>query len=279
MSLKIINMIGNGARKTKRAFNSLYILMWGVFSIIMSGLVHAKTLRIVTLEYPPYQYLENNVPKGIGVEIVTEVFKRLKQPIDIQFLPWGRAIRELQSGHADGIFTIYFSKDRQQTMLYSDQVLIMQSVSIFTRKDTDIKLVGNIRELGEVRVGLVRNVSYGTEIDAAIKSGVIDQLVETNSGTQSFKLLLADRVDVVISNKLGGMNIVQRLGLQNTVVPNPLYELSIPSYFAFSKNAQGEKLKAQFDKTLQAIKADGTYDAILQLSRNCRAATCFEVGE
>ncbi|KZN34338.1 hypothetical protein N480_22300 [Pseudoalteromonas luteoviolacea S2607] len=263
----------------KGAFTSLLLLIWGVFSIFTTELVHAKTLRIVTLEYPPYQYLEGNMPKGIGVEIVTEVFKRLKQPINIEFLPWGRAIRELQSGQADGIFTIYFSEKRQQTMLYSEQVLIMQSVSIFTRKDSGIRLAGNIRELSELRVGLVRNVSYGTEIDTAIKSGVIDQIVETNSGTQSFKLLLADRVDVVISNKLGGMDIVRRLGIQNSVSPTPLYELPIPSYFAFSKNTQGKNLKAQFDKVLQAMKADGTYDAIIKQSFNCRAVSCYQIGE
>ncbi|KZN53241.1 substrate-binding periplasmic protein [Pseudoalteromonas luteoviolacea] len=253
--------------------------MLGVFCIIVSEFADAKTLRIVTLEYPPYQYLENNTPKGVGVEIVTEVFKRLNQPITIQFLPWGRAIRELQSGHADGIFTIYFSKTRERTMLYSEEVLIMQSVSIFTKKDTDIKLNGNIRELSEMRVGLVRNVSYGRQIDAAIKSGVIDQIVETNSGTQSFKLLLADRVDVVISNKLGGMDILRRLGIQSTVVPTPLYELPIPSYFAFAKNTKGKKLKIKFDKALQAMKADGTYDAIINQSQGCRAVTCYQVGD
>lgn len=39
--------------------------------------VAAKTLEVVTLQYPPFEYMENGKLKGVVVEIVQEVFNRM----------------------------------------------------------------------------------------------------------------------------------------------------------------------------------------------------------
>ncbi len=52
----------------------------------------AETLELVTLQYPPYEYEENGEVKGLAVEIVKEVFKRLDQPISIKVYPWARSL-------------------------------------------------------------------------------------------------------------------------------------------------------------------------------------------
>ncbi|MDK2596188.1 substrate-binding periplasmic protein [Pseudoalteromonas obscura] len=268
-------MAGHSSNRRKHGHIRLLVIV--VISVIL--LVHSwegntRTLRFVTLEYPPYQYLEDNNAKGIGVNMVNEVFNRMDKSFVVEFLPWGRALREVQAARADGIFTIYFSEERQKSMLFSQQVLINQSVSIFSKRDSGLKLTGNINELRQLRVGLVRNVSYGKEIDSAIAQGIINKVVETTSGTQSFRLLLADRVDVVISNQLGGVDILRRLNIQQLVQFHREYEFVIPSYFAFPKTWRGEKLKQQFDTTLRKMKSDGTYEAVLAQSLRCNGNDC-----
>ncbi|MBQ4880100.1 substrate-binding periplasmic protein [Pseudoalteromonas luteoviolacea] len=261
--------------KVKCQCGNLSVYLAASLLLLLSQQAYAaRVLQFVTLEYPPYQYLEGNQPKGVGIAMVNEIFERMDKPIAVRFMPWGRAIREIQSGHADGIFTIYSSKARKQTMLFSEQVLINQSVSIFSKRDSKLNLTGTIDELSELSVGLVRNVSYGFEIDQAIKQGQIHKIVEANSGMQSFKLLFAGRVDIVISNQLGGADILRRLDIQNEIKRHTEYAYAIPSYFAFPKTRRGEKLKKRFDETLLQMKADGTYQAVLQQALDCTGSDC-----
>ncbi len=66
---------------------------------------YSDELKLVTLEFPPYEYSENGEIKGSAVEVVKEAFKRMGQPIKINAYPWARAIKMVEGGEADAIFT------------------------------------------------------------------------------------------------------------------------------------------------------------------------------
>lgn len=78
----------------------------------------------MTLHYPPYIYEESGSLKGVAVEIIQEVFSRMNQPINISVLPWARAIKQIQSNQADGIFTIYKTEDREKFVDFSLEPLL-----------------------------------------------------------------------------------------------------------------------------------------------------------
>ncbi len=50
--------------------------------------VSAEVLLLVTMEYPPYAYSENGKVKGLAVNVVRAVFKRLNREIKIVNYPW-----------------------------------------------------------------------------------------------------------------------------------------------------------------------------------------------
>ncbi|NOU50464.1 transporter substrate-binding domain-containing protein [Pseudoalteromonas sp. JBTF-M23] len=232
-------------------------------SSLLASNAQARIINLVTLEYPPYEFQGAQDASGIAVEIVQEAFSRIDQPINIVFMPWGRAIREVKAGRVDGIFTIYKTPERETFMDYSQEILIEQSISFFALKSQPIYFSGRIASLSPYRIGIVRKVSYGEEIDNAIQSGTLENLVTTDTGINSFKLLLADRVDVVISNQLGGFEILKRLGIEGKVQPIPSYSYEIPSYIAFSKNKKLESIKKRVEVALRDMKEDGTYQKIV----------------
>ncbi|WP_440055787.1 substrate-binding periplasmic protein [Pseudoalteromonas sp. T1lg65] len=231
--------------------------------IVYSSLTYGRVVKLVTLEYPPYEFQGAQDASGIAVELVREAFNRIEQPFTIQFMPWGRAIREIKTGRVDGIFTIYRTPSREEFMVFSDEVLIQQSISIFARKSNQIEFGGRVESLSSYRIGVVRKVSYGAELDEAINTGLFENIVTTDSGMNSFKLLLADRVDIVLSNRLGGMEIIKQLGIENEVYRVPSYAYDIPSYIAFSKQRPSHNLKQQVDAALRQMKEDGTYEKII----------------
>ncbi|CAM4131362.1 substrate-binding periplasmic protein [Pseudoalteromonas byunsanensis] len=239
-----------------------------VFAVLLLGLISSafsqeRVIRLVTLEYPPYEFQGTQDARGIAVDIVREAFDRIDQPFSIQFLPWGRAIREVKNARVDGIFTIYKTPERETFMSYSNEVLVQQSIGFFALKDHQIYFDGRIASLSPYRIGIVRKVSYGEEIDLALAKGVLENIVTTDTGINSFKLLLADRVDVVISNQLGGLEILKQLGLEDKIHQVPSYAYDIPSYIAFGKEPYLEGIKQRLDMAIRAMKEDGSYQKII----------------
>ena len=232
-------------------------------SMAFVPIAQARKITLVTLEYPPYVFQSNRGPTGIAVDLVREAFNRIDTPFSVQVLPWGRAIREIRNGRADGIFTIYRTPEREAFMDYSDEVLIEQSIALFSLSGQPIDFDGSVSSLAPYSIGIVRKVSYGAEIDTAIQEGLLKNLVTANSGVNSFKLLTAKRVDVVISNQLGGLEIMKHLDIEDKVSQLPFYSYDIPSFIAFSKKGALETIKQQIDMALQDMKNDGTYQRIV----------------
>lgn len=242
----------------KLAFALLYFC-----ALIIANTANAKVLELVTLQYPPYAYQAQGEVKGIAVELIQEAFRRMKQPINITVLPWARAIYRIEQGDSDAIFTIYKTKERVVFADYSNEILIPQSMALFVRKDSPIVFDGQLSHLAHYRFGAVRKVSYGDIFDQAVANDQILQPDITDSGEQNMMKLLQGRFDILVSNKLGALHILQQMGQTEKVsMLSPEIE-TIPSYIAFSKKNNLQVMRDQFDVALREMKRDGSYAKIV----------------
>ncbi|MCP3927200.1 MAG: amino acid ABC transporter substrate-binding protein [Desulfobacterales bacterium] len=80
----------------------------------------ADSLKVATLDYPPFQYKVNGKAKGIAADIVKEVFNRMNQPIEIRFYPFPRAIKYIEEGFSDVIFTFYSNIENHALRVWSE---------------------------------------------------------------------------------------------------------------------------------------------------------------
>lgn len=229
----------------------------------ISSLSQAEVLRIVTPEYPPYEYTENGKLKGLAVNIIKRTFQEMNQPISIEVLPWARAMRFIKEGSRDAVFTAFKTPERVRFADFSKQVLIQQSVSLFVRKDSDIHYEGDLRSLSDYSLGVVRKISYGLRLDSAIMRNNFIRVEETNEGTQNFGLLLSGRVDMVASTQYGGYHILKKLGRLNEVKELPVIVQEIPSFIAFSKIRKLTDMRDRFDLAIAKLKANGEYQKII----------------
>lgn len=230
---------------------------------LFNGIVTARTLDLVTLQYPPYEYEENGQVKGIAVDVVDEVFRRMDQPIQIRLLPWARAIKLIEAGKADAVFTAYKNPTREIFADYSKEVLMPQIVSLFVRNESSIEFTGDLSSLNGYIFGMVRKISYGQIFDTAVKSGVIRYIDYANTGEVNIQKLLNGRFDILVSNKYGALHILKKTNnLAKVKELQPALE-SVPSYIAFSKKRNLSKFRDRFDRVLANMKADGTYRKIL----------------
>ena len=242
-------------------YKNIFIL-FGV--ILLPTILVAKTLEISTIEYPPYEYTENGVEKGIAVELVKEGFKRIKQPIELKFFPWARAIKAVQDGTTDALFTAYKKPERELFADYSKEILLVQNVSLFVHKDSKISFDGNLASMNKYKFGLVRKFSYGPIFDAAREAKKVTQIQLANTVEQNVQKLIKKRYDIFVNDKYSAFNTFNKLGISNEIKELSPPVQSLNSHIIFSKKRNLAHIRDKFDKALASMKKDGTYDQIIK---------------
>lgn len=236
------------------------VLSIGVFAALPAS---ADALRMVALSFPPLIYDDGGKPAGIAYEIVTEAMKKAGHTISVEIMPWARALDTVKDGGADAIFTAYKTPEREQFLNYSTEVLVPQVVSFFVTKDSTITFDGDLTKLGKAKIGVVNQISYGSVIDEAIKSGVLASVEKSNDSDSNVKKLLSGRYDVMPSNRYVAQYFLKQQGALDQVKELTPEVQSIPSYIAFTKARDTAKLRADFDAGVAAMKANGSYQQIL----------------
>ncbi len=244
----------------KIGFHFIIVLLMFLFCLDL----HSKELKIVTLQYPPYEYEEYGKIEGIAVDLIKEAFKRMDQPIEIKLYPFARAIKMVEKGEADAIFTLFKTQERESFVDYSNEVLITQKTYLYVLKDSPITYDGDLGKLNNYTFGKVLKVTYGQTFEEAVKAKKITKFKESISGEANMDLLLNKKIDILVSHKEGVQSILKKKFKTEYVKElEPDLDM-ISSYMAFSKKSNLEQLRDKFDKTLRKMKEDGSYQRIVK---------------
>jgi polar amino acid transport system substrate-binding protein len=237
----------------------LIILVFIFFSVSQP-----KEITIVTFNYPPYMVNENGSMSGMFVEIVEEVFRRLKQPINIRFHPGLRSFTMMENNEVDGLFSVKKNLDREKTMQFPHEPLLKQDYVFFKLIDSNFDFNGDITSLQNVRIGVVNKMSYGPIFDKAFQEGVFRNIDTSPEMNVIFQKLIAKRMDVVIFSKDVGLSLIRKYGFQDQIIIcGPSVE-TVETYIVFRHTPEGKHLSDSFDRIMNEMKKDGT---LLQIQR------------
>lgn len=219
-----------------------------------------EIVKLATVDFPPYSYLEKDKIKGIEVEIIERIFEKQGIKYTIELLPFNRALISVEDGDRDFIFNIYKNPDRLKKFDYSDPILDNPLI-IFIKKDSNIVFTGNINELRNYNIGTMLGYTYSPEFDKARN----DKLIKTEEvcgHEQNFKKLVSGRIDIYIVERSVGLYFTKKLGIQQQVK-----YLNIPlkkqnGYIGISKKNSKKVLFSKINEGLKALKASGEYQKI-----------------
>ena len=239
------------------------LLFFVLLALALSGNCYASKLQILTMENAPYSFTENGEVKGIGVELVREAFRRMKQPAQISISPWARAMERIQAGTVDGLFNVYRTPEREVFAEYSE-LLQDETVVLFVEKNSSIQFNGDLAALRNYRFSAVRGYSYGRTYDKAVADKVLTNIQLITLAEQALRMLVTKRTDVVPSGRHVGKYYLYKLGLQDSVkeLLPPLE--TVPTYMIFPKKRGLSTIRQQFNAALKSMREDGTYDKIYQ---------------
>ena len=154
--------------------------------------------------YAPYSYEEDNIAKGLYVDILTTVFDQLGDyHVNLSMEPWKRGLSMIKEGTNLAIFPPYYwPEKRAYISVYSEPIYKEQVVSICHKSLVTSHSMQWPADYIGLKIGTNRGfLSPGAEFFELVKAGKID-LVETQNSERAIRLLSLKRIDCYVNSKL-----------------------------------------------------------------------------
>lgn len=222
-----------------------------------------KMIFVTDGQSPPLVFKDNGKFVGSDVEIVTEICKRAGIEPEIHDYPLKRALMMTEKGEAAGIFTIFRTEERDQFLYFPEETINTVRTMVIGRKYSGFR-INSLEDLRDKAIGVMDGRKYGPEFDNI--PGLKKEFLKTKE--QMILMLNKGRVDVILNSEEPFKHEVRKMGIEDKFEMLYLVREN-PVYVAFSKTLgeKGEKLSKVFSEALKQMKADGTYEKILNKYR------------
>ena len=230
-----------------------------LFLLFCSPLLAALT--IVAKEEAPY--VGNNLPgKGLSMEIIQTAFTRAGYETSLAFETWPRAYEGATIGVYDVLGSIWKTDARSQDFIFSEPYLYHQIKFVKKKSRADIKF-RVLDDLNGLIIGTLKDYAYG---NLFLNSRQIIKIPQNNL-LQTLSLLGQDRVDLAVGD-VRKINYELKNFMPHNIgkfefIPKSLIRRG--THIAVSRsNPKHEEIVNRFNKALQEMQTDGTYDSIVK---------------
>lgn len=222
--------------------------------------IQPKSVSLVTEPWEPYigQGLKNG---GYVTEIVTTAFQRVGYDCFIDYTSWERSIRESKEGHYDGLLGAYYTQERAKHFTFTNPI-VESRVALFALKDRSIRF-NKLEELSPYKIGVIASYKYTEEFDNATYLNKLSAY----STRINIKQLLTGRIDLLIgTEEVVYMSLKKHFPKEiHSLTPLKLKDDIRAIYLLISKKVDNsEQLVRDFNRGLESIIKDGTFDAIIK---------------
>ncbi|WP_166361389.1 substrate-binding periplasmic protein [Pseudomonas akapageensis] len=233
---------------------SIVQLLTALLFTCLSLTAHGEKLRIVTEPWPPYVYLENGKPKGLDYEATALVFQRLGIDVEWQFLPWKRCLAMLEQGQADGALDIFQTRERESQLFYPGEALSEVEFVLFyaNARPHPVQTLDDLQ-------GLTVGISPGYTYSEAFRESSAFKREPGPTHEANFGKLVKGRIDLFITDRRVGRQVVKDLGLQNQISELPLVISRQKQYLAVRRNVGMDLLAQRFAAELKRFKREPAY--------------------
>lgn len=218
----------------------------------------ADTISVVSdTAYAPFEFKDSDqVYKGIDVDIINEVANREGWDVKMTFPGFDAAVNAVQAGQADALMAgTTVTEARKKVFTFSD-TYYDTAVVVYTRSNAKVT---NYKQLSGKTVG----VKNGTAAQSFLKE---------NQKKYNYKIKTFDTSDLM-NNSLDAGSIYAAMDdqpvVQYAINQGKDYAINIDGEkvgsfaFAVKKGSKYEYLIDEFNEAFDAMKEDGTYDAIM----------------
>lgn len=227
-----------------------------------ASLAQAEALKVLTEEFPPYNYTENGAITGFSTEVVQAVLKEAKIQGEFQSVPWARAYETAQS--ADNVLIYSIGRTPQREKLFKwVGVIAPTQYFLFSLPQRKLKL-DRLDQAKRFQVATV-NEDVGEQflMDKGFVKG--QNLQSSVKYELNYEKLKRGRVDLWIMTELVAVHLARQAGddpAKNLARSYAITDLGADGYYMALGARTPDALVERLGKALLVIKNNGTYDAL-----------------
>ena len=234
-----------------------------LLAFVLLPSVQAREVSMLTVEWAPH-YGSELPEEGLTTAIVKAAFRAGGHVSEVDFIPWTRALKEVEEGKADIVMGAYHNKEREQTYIFSDPIYFLQ-LGLIARPGLGITRYDSLRELAPYSIGISRGFANSEEFDAA---NYLNKQVASFPNL-NIRKLFRGRIDMAVMNFDLFRYEARKEGfcIGNVEFVEPPLETH-GLYLMASRNiADGNKVIADFNRGLAKIRQNGQFDRIVNRLR------------
>lgn len=235
---------------------------------------YRTTLRTTWSSWYPYSYLKiKSLPSsltGLDIRLVEALSKILHIKIIYRPLSWDKTLNALQEGNIDFVTGASFSEERAVYAYYSDPYRFEENSLFVLRKNASHFRFKSVDELiqylknNKFRLGIKEGVIFASpELNHFIANKEnAENFIFVKDEKDSLDKLLEDEIDGFLADRIVGSSLIWHLK-KNKLVSEHYFGLKTKIHLIFSKKTTTPETVAKFNKAIQMMHEDGTFEDII----------------
>ncbi len=240
-------------------------LLLGLLMACRGVMAEPPVFRFASAEWPPY--VSASLPEqGAGVAAVRQAYRAVGVDIQVDFLPWGRALHVAENDAAYvGYFPEYFLPGLAAKFDYSP-VIARGPLGLVERVDHPVRWARE-DDLAQFRLGVVQGYSNTPALDALITRGALmveavvtdrQNVLKVAAGHLDAAVIDAHVLAYLLAHDPELKPLAPRLRLNARLLAQK--EL----FVCFKRNAQGRQARQLLEQGMKVVDVPGAIGRALQ---------------
>jgi polar amino acid transport system substrate-binding protein len=235
----------------QKAWRQLVILV-----LLSPGLLQAGSLRILTEDLPPLNYVKDGVLVGPSVEIVKEVQRRIGSTAEIKVYPWARAYQIALEEENVLLFGVSHTPAREDKFKWVGPLATKRDILV-AKKGSNL-VITSLEDARKVRrIGVLRDDTK----EEFLERHAFTNLEPVSDERKNAQKLVMGRIDLWVFKKPGLKTVCDLAGVDYDAVEEVFHLRETNVDIAFSINTPAAVVE-QWRVTFAEMLADGTVEAI-----------------
>ena len=220
-----------------------------------------ESIRLMTEEFPPFQYYDSGRLTGISIDIVQALQQKIGNSDSIRVYPWTRGLRLLESKPNSALFSTMKTPERKSRYKWVGPLAELRMV-FFKKKGSPIQLksVDDAKKIS--KIGVTKNVG-AHELLLGLGFGNLDVL-ESGADESNIKKLIRNRIDLWPTSYFAGLYSAKKMGYEGQI--EPIKGVNIMSghlFVAFNKDTD-DAIISRWQTALDALRSEGVIDKMMK---------------
>lgn len=216
-----------------------------------------ENLDFITEEYPPYNYTESGIARGITVDILLESAALVALPLErrnIRSMPWARGYQMAQKGPGVMLFSMTRTNDREHLFKWVGPI-VPSRIVLLAHRDQQFKLTAP-GDLSAYKIGVIRD-DIGHQLLNQL--GIENKDLQISSSAVGLaNMLERGRIDFWAYDEITAIWFIKKLGLDSTRFGAAYTLKDGEMYYAFSLDTDDTQISA-LQQGLDKLKQQQRY--------------------